>query len=200
VVVRLEDALQGLVRGLSRIQTVVGVVLFGSFARGDYGRNSDLDLLVLLDDEAAAESGEAEQAVLKLVGELESEWALPMHLSPMFATIRHPEQLGQDLLHDIWRDGVVLYGEADALARLQPEGMAPWVLFRFSTTRMRPASRATLSRRLRGAHGRSGLVEPPGMIMGRGAVLVPGGQHRRIRDALDVAGATYDVIPVWRPV
>ncbi|MDI6690261.1 MAG: nucleotidyltransferase domain-containing protein [Candidatus Bathyarchaeota archaeon] len=37
---------------LSKIQGVIGVFLFGSFARGDYNVYSDYDLLVLFEDKA----------------------------------------------------------------------------------------------------------------------------------------------------
>jgi len=53
--------------------------------------------------------------------------------------------------------------------------------------------RASLSRRLHGAGGRPGLVQPPGMIMA-GRHPRPAAAPAR-REALDVAGATYDVIP-----
>src|SRR6266516_3919006 len=42
---RLAAALDDLVEQLRREPLVSGVVLFGSYARGDYGRSSDVDLL-----------------------------------------------------------------------------------------------------------------------------------------------------------
>jgi hypothetical protein len=199
VLLRLEDALRALTTTLTDLDGVVGLMVFGSFARGDYGRRSDVDLLVLLAQGDAAESSEVGQRVLRAVSVQESEWGLPMHLSPLLASAQHPEQLGSDLLHHLWRDGVVLYGEAAALTALQPDAVAPWTAIRFSAARATPGQRVGLSRRLRGTKRRPGIVQPPGILLGRGAVLVPAAQESRVREALDIAGAIYDAIPVWRP-
>jgi hypothetical protein len=43
-------------------------------------------------------------------------------------------------------------------------------------------------------------VAPPAVVLGRGAVLLPAAQTPPVRDLLDRTGATYDVVPVWRPV
>lgn len=177
---------------------VVGLLVFGSSARGEFGRASDVDLLVLLAGGAPAERDDAGRAVLRVVGEIETELRLPMHLAPLLASVRHPEELGADLLHDLWRDGVVLYAEAAALAHLQPRGLTPWTLFRFSAAKAAPHERVRLSRRLHGLSGRPGLVRPPALTLGRGALLVPASLEQAVRDALDEAGAVYDPISVWR--
>jgi len=198
VLLRLEEALHALTSALTRMDGVTGLVLFGSYPRGEHRRRSDVDLLVLLDADHPLESSEIGQRVLRTIGELESKYRLPMHLAPMLASTQSPEQLGPDLLRDLWRDGVVLYGEAATLATLQPDALAPWMLFRFSAARAKPGQRVALSRRLHGTGRRPALVQPPGIILGQGVVLVPAAQEQRVRDALDIAGATYDVIPVWR--
>jgi predicted nucleotidyltransferase len=200
VLLRLEEALRALTTALTRVDGVVGLMLFGSFARGEYGRRSDVDLLVLIDDDEAAESSETGQRILRAVSQHESDWRLPMHLAPLLASARHPEQLGSDLLHDLWRDGVIIYGEAAALAALRPDALAPWMLYRFSVAGAKPGQRVGLSRRLHGTRQRPGIVQPPGIVLARGAVLVPATQQQRVREALEIAGATYDAIPVWRPV
>jgi predicted nucleotidyltransferase len=199
VLLRLEEALRALTGALTRFDGVVGVVVFGSFARAEYGRRSDVDLLLLLAHDDASESSEIGRRLLRTVSEHESAWRLPMHLAPMLASARHPEELGTDLLHDLWGDGVVLYAEAAALAALQPDAMTPWTVFRFSLGKATASQRAGLSRRLRGTRQRPGIVRPPGVVLGRGALLVPPALESRVRDALDIAGATYDAIPVWRP-
>lgn len=199
VLTRLESALRELTDAVIRIDVVAALVLFGSFARGEYGRKSDVDLLVLLDQDDAAESSPVSQQILRLIGELESQWRLPMRLAPMISSARRPDDLGADLMHDLWHDGVVLYGQAHALAALQPDTLVPWTLFRFSASKAAPSERVHLSRRLHGSRERPGLVRPPALVLGRGALLVPADQHRPVLEALEVAGATYDIIPVWRP-
>ena len=173
-----------LVRRLRADDSVVAVVVFGSYARGDFGRKSDLDLLILLRRSASREeASEAQRRVARVVGEVEGEKRLPIHLASLVAEAGDPDALGQDLLHELWTDGVVLYAEAAALAMLRPGGLAPWSVVRFSVKNAAPRDRVRLARRLHGQRGRPGIVRRPGLDLARG-----------------VTGAAYTIIPVWREV
>jgi len=189
-----------LVGRLRAHREVAGVILFGSYARGDFGRSSDVDLLLVV--EGATQPGETNigAEALRLVGEVEAEMRLPMHLAPLIAAAERPSALGPDLLHAIWTEGVILYARAGVVARLQPAGLAPWTLVRFSVARARPTERVRLSRRLHGVGGRPGLLRPPASALGPGALLLPAGQQEAVRAALDDAGASYDLVPIWREV
>lgn len=195
---RLMDGLDALARRLRDIDDVVGVILFGSYARGEFGRKSDVDLLVLADPDDDATIKHARDAIVRATIETEAAFHLPMHLAPLIANVRQPGELGPELLHAIWSDGVVLFAEAPALATLQPEGLAPWTAVRFSTADLPRADAVRLSRRLHGRDGQPGLVHLPAVELARGALLLPARQAQVVRDALDEVGATYDAIPVWR--
>lgn len=140
------------------------------------------------------------QEVEDVVSTVESEARLPVHLAPLVAEAAEPAELGPALLHELWTDGVVLYGEAAALAMLQPGGLAPWSVVRFSLQGTLPKERVRLARRLHGTPGKPGIIRPPGLNLARGAALVPAEQARAVQAALDEAGATYDILPVWREV
>ena len=62
----------------------------------------------------------------------------------------------------------------------------------------RPEERVRLSRRLHGIKGKGGALGPEAVALGRGALPIPASQQAKTREILDEAGATYDVIPVWR--
>lgn len=192
VITRLRQALTVLTDEVAETSGATGLVLFGSYARGEYGRKSDVDLLLLLADP------ELRRRFLDFAGELESEYQLPMHLALLVADPRRPEELGADLLHAIWSDGVVLYADAAALALLQPRDLVPWELIRFTGKRLSAAKRVDLSRRLYGRGERRGLVVPPGLALAPGVVLLPPTQAQKVKDALDEIGASYDVFRIWR--
>ncbi|MGH2352793.1 MAG: nucleotidyltransferase family protein [Chloroflexota bacterium] len=185
-------------RRLRERADVVAVVLFGSYARGQFGRSSDVDLLVLVEGDVQAQYARRDTTIPRIVGEVEAQARLPMQLSPLVASVDRPDELGADLLHAVWTDGIVLYARANALARLQAPGLAPWVVVRFSVARAKPHERVRLSRRLHGTRDRPGIVRLPGITLAPGALLVPADQQQAVRDALDDVGATYDLIPVWR--
>jgi len=198
VIERLIVALDHLVKRLGTYDEVAGTILFGSYARGEFGRKSDVDLLILFEGEESPELTEIGRVALRICGDLEVAERLPMHLAPLLASVDRASDLGLPLLHAIWTDGIILCGRASALARIQPAGLAPWTLIKFSTANLPESGRVRLSRRLHGLGARPGLIRPPAMTLGRGTLLVPGSQQQAIRDVLDAVGASYDVLPVWR--
>lgn len=198
MVLRLENALRQIEEQLRTRDEIAGVVIFGSYARGEFGKTSDVDLLILFEGYERPETTAAGSAALRLVGEIEAAERLPMHIAPLLASVDRPQDLGPDLLHSIWAEGVILYAKAGALARLQPKGLAPYTLVRFSLKGAHPKEKVRLSRRLHGMKGKGGILGPQAMTLGRGVLLIPAAQETAVREALDEAGATYDMIPVWR--
>lgn len=200
VVDRIEVALETITRRLRASDDVIGIVVFGSYARGDFGRKSDLDLLVILRPTLNGDQDGVRRHAINIVSEVESETRLPVHIAPFVTSAGDPDGLGAEFLHELWTDGVVLYGEASTLAMLQPSGLAPWSVVRFSLDGTLPKERVRLARRLHGTRGKPGIIRLPGLNLSRGAALVPAEQTRAVRDALDDAGAVYDIVPVWREV
>lgn len=194
---RLRSALDAVTVALRGEPEVLAIVIFGSYGRGDFSRKSDVDLLVLFPARGLPERSPTAARARKVIGEAEAQHRLPMHLAPLLAGAEDRATLTTELMHDIWRDGVVLYAKASALALLRPEGLIPWAIFRFSV-RGTATDRVRLSRKLHGVTKGTGIVRPPGLTLARGAVLVPVAQEEAVRAALDEVGATYDHIPVWR--
>ncbi|HZQ98797.1 MAG TPA: hypothetical protein VFC93_08270 [Chloroflexota bacterium] len=60
--------------------------------------------------------------------------------------------------HEIWTDGVVLFGEMSALATMRPDGLSLWHVVRFTLKNASPAERNRLSRRLHGMGARPGVL------------------------------------------
>jgi predicted nucleotidyltransferase len=198
---RLATALDDLVQQLRREPAVACVVLFGSYARGDYGRSSDVDLLILIGEHGDPTLSLVGRDISQAISRLEVTHRLPMHLAPLMASAAHPaQQLGADLLHALWRDGIVLYAQAGALGRLLPsDGLSAWSLVRFHVASASAAERVQLSRRLHGRHpGQPGLVRPPSLVLGPGVLLLAAEQTAAVTHALDAVGAMYDLLPVWR--
>jgi len=140
----------------------------------------------------------AAMRVVQAALDAEADVRLPMHLAPLVADIGNRESPSPALLHELWTDGVVLWGEAAALAVLQPAGLAPWNVVRFALHQAPGRDRVRLARRLHGRPDRPGIIRLPGLNLARGAAFVPADQGRAVRTALDAAGAAYDIIPVWR--
>lgn len=199
-IVRLRQALDAITAAVRTEPDVLALVMFGSYARAHHGRRSDLDLLVLFPGRALPDRSPVAARIRRLIGEAEAAHRLPIHLAPLLAAIEDRATLTNELMYEIWRDGIVLHARSSALALLRPEGLAPWAIFRYSA-RGSASDRVRLSRKLHGLNrSRGGVIRPPGLTLARGAVLVPVAHEQEVRAALDEVGATYDHIPVWREV
>ncbi|HEV8638666.1 MAG TPA: nucleotidyltransferase domain-containing protein [Chloroflexota bacterium] len=195
VLSRLDDALDALAATSRATDGVAALILFGSFARGDFGRRSDADLLALVVGGADAT---AAAVLTRAVADAETRFRLPMHLTLVVQDAAAPGALDPGLLHNVWTDGVVLHAQAAVLAQMRPAGLVPWTLVRYAITRLPPADRTRLMRRLHGRGGRPGLVQPPAVVLGPGVVLVPPEHRRAVLGALEEAGAVVDAVRVWR--
>lgn len=207
VVSRIKSALLELTVRVASLDGVVALVVYGSYARGEAGKQSDLDLFVLF--EKAWQLRDQEGTVLALVSQIETEARLPLHLAPLLASLDRLDEVGHDLLHAIACEGVVLYGLVAALERFIPQHPVPAVVITFSLKETTAAVRMRLNRRLHGytawrqRDGRreqvrySGLITPPAQSLGKGVLLVPGEQRAAVIDALEEAGAIYSQTYVW---
>lgn len=142
------------------------------------------------------------------MSQAEAEAHLPVHITPLLASLDHLEELGSELVHAIACDGVVLYGQLGALARFVPDQQAPAAIIVFTLKDAVPAVRMRLNRRLHGytawrnVSGQRkrvkypGLITPPARSLGKGVLLVPGEQRAAVVAALAEAGAVYSEVPI----
>jgi predicted nucleotidyltransferase len=89
----VEELLRRLLEGARAVlgSQFVGAYLFGSLACGGFDRDSDVDLLVVTEDEVSDELLDALQAVHESVAESDSRWATQLEVSyvPRRALRRH---------------------------------------------------------------------------------------------------------------
>src|SRR5579863_7474223 len=108
---RIEAALDALTCRLRGDDGIRALIVFGSYARGDFSRKSDLDLLVLLGPGLTTEArDQVERRITSMAVAIETEARLPVHLAPLIADVGNPSELGASLLHELWTDGVILFG------------------------------------------------------------------------------------------
>lgn len=151
------------VRDLSGLQAVV---LFGSFARGDVDRRSDIDLLLVLDREVPAS---VRSRIAAIIGELKPH----REISP---TLTNLKDVDASFLRNVFREGKVLYGKL----LLSPEHLAlePRVLIAYDLTGVRAADKVQISRLVHGfrsrkiVEGKARIYEYPGLKGRQGAILI----------------------------
>ncbi|MFQ6056008.1 MAG: nucleotidyltransferase domain-containing protein, partial [Methanosarcinales archaeon] len=156
---------------LSKLKGLIAIILFGSVARGDADKRSDVDLMLLFEDTKKIE--ETREETLDLLAEYRN---LRLSLTSMSIT-----QLQEDnfFAFEIFRDGKILYKcpRADILPA-SILGGTPSIIYTFSLKGMEHPKKILFNRALygrkKGKYVYRGLLESiKGKLLGPGAVLVP---------------------------
>jgi len=171
--------LSRLVDAITKVDGVLGIVLFGSAARGDQDEHSDYDLLVLFRDEKSLWS--QWDTLYEHVGELR----FLIHVIPK--TIQEfRETTEPTFLESVLKDGKILYAKYPLEAPVQILGLKPVTLITFSMTNLSQSEKMALTYRLYGKKGKaSGILSVyEGQKVGPGCILVPAEHAARILEVL----------------
>lgn len=160
---RLIDRFVSKVRGLPDLQAIV---LFGSLARGDVDRRSDIDLLLVLD---RGDPASVRPQIAAVISELRPH----REISP---TLTNLKDMDASFLRNVFREGRVLYGKL----LLSPEHMAlePRVLIAYDLTGKKSADKVHVSRLVHGfrsrktLEGKARVYEYPGLKGRQGSILI----------------------------
>ncbi len=169
-----EQFLTELKKELPKIKEVLAVILFGSFARGDYSfRHSDIDLMIFLDKEQKDSS--LEQKIQQKIITLSVGKGISPHTVFQYKKV---EEEDKSLLITIGREGKVVFARSTIVISHNLMGLIPYVLIRFDTTGCPPTTKNKLQRFLYGytINGKKykGIVDEEKVLAaGRSALLVP---------------------------
>jgi predicted nucleotidyltransferase len=83
-------------------------VLFGSVARGEAGEESDIDVLVVVDELTAAEKGEVLETSYRTAVDSDGEWEPVIALVMSSRDARELRERERLIMHEIAEDGIVL--------------------------------------------------------------------------------------------
>ena len=171
--------LSRLVDAITKVDGVLGIILFGSAARGDKDEYSDYDLLVLFRDENSLWS--QWNTLYEQVGELK----LLVHVIPK--TIQEfREATEPTFLESVLKDGKILYVKYPLEAPVHILGLKPVALVAFSMKNLSQSEKMALTYRLYGKKGKtSGILSVyEGQKVGPGCILVPAEHAARILEVL----------------
>lgn len=177
-----------LTRELAGIDGVNAILLYGSFARGDYGAKSDVDLLVI------AERKISREKLMKVIRTHERKLGRAVTLD-----VITPEEFSgaPQLIYNVLAEGRVLYKSPRVdlpMPAALLETWRPMVCYSLSH------ASAKLSRVLRGYESRKGkyrymykgAVETHGgKILARGVFLAPTTEEKFFDELLKAHGAKY---------
>jgi hypothetical protein len=166
---QLELSLSEIVKALKTVDGVIGIILFGSVARGEADEGSDIDLLVLFEDEDKMRK---------------NEWEVTRRIPPnIFAqsicvcpsTLK---QMNPVFIRSVFEEGIILYMRYPWVLESRLANAVEFLLVTYSleglSQREKQRVDYKLFGRVLGKHSYPGLVEKcGGKRLGRGCFLVP---------------------------
>jgi predicted nucleotidyltransferase len=178
-----------------KLEGVLSLVLFGSVARGEATRESDIDIAVIY--------SEKDDEVVRKLESLAGGRIQLTHLSL--------EELKEEptIAGALSGEGILLYG---APVSISAEGLElrPMMIISYDTSGMSRNARSRLQRALYGGvstyvkDGEKVKKEYPGVVkevgaekLGKGVLLVDRRRYPKIAGTLKAYGAKYREIPVW---
>jgi len=195
----IDEVLKEFVRQVSAFPGLLSVILYGSVARGDYDARSDVDLLLIFEDEISRESAERKvsEAVVRLGHRLE----------PQCYSLEGLKGADKSFLREVFRDSVQLYGTIKIPSALTLLGLQPTRLVKISVDELSSLEKVKFSQALYGRTSRVGkkrytyhglLHGLGGRQLGRGAIEVPENAWAELKSFLDGWKVKYKSEKIWR--
>jgi predicted nucleotidyltransferase len=161
---------------LSKFEGVVGILLFGSFARGDYDEYSDYDLLVLFEDKP--QMWQCWDDLFRAVG----SFKVNLHVIP--ETFEEFKNANPVFLEELIKHGKVLFARFPLEVFIKPLKLKPFHLISYEMTGLSYKDKMRASYFLYGKKGRGTLARSGGTKLGEGCILVPSSMAEEILNEL----------------
>jgi len=180
----LKRDLKRIVDSLKSLPGVKALVLYGSFARGDFGATSDVDVLIVID------SPKTRSAVLEALARLDVD----RRIQP---TVRSEKELASTdtgLVANIFEEGKIIYlREPVDVPVTAILSLKPYCIITFELKGLRQNVKAKFNRvmyeRSSGKYKYGGLLgELGGRRLGRGCMMVLSIHSNHLKKALVIAG------------
>ncbi len=178
--------------------SLAGVVLFGSLARGDYDKGSDIDLLLVYDEENPKRH-------MDLVAKMISDFKPHREIRPVFSNLKDVDAA---LIKEVMKEGIVLFGKIV----LGPEGVAlrSYKIITYDLSKVSSTIRARVARRIYGYESEKkigenikkyryeGLKERKDCyVLGRGVVALPLKDAEGFKEFLERSGVAFREYDAW---
>ena len=170
-----------LAQKLGEIETLKEAILFGSAAREEMHKKSDIDILLIFDTEHDPELGEEGNLVHQIAGEIEKNYDMKNPFS--FVFMNKNENIDSEFLWEVAKDGIVLYANPELILG-QKQILKPAAFISYTFVDIPPKDKMFIKRKLYGYQVKSvhkgkrylsegkGIVQEHGKKMGRATFLI----------------------------
>ncbi len=185
-----------------KANTIKQIILFGSVARGDFDKESDVDIFI---------DTNKEKDVEKIVKSMANEfYAHSKHTWTLRGIENQLNVIVGDLENDKWSslrreivsNGIAVYGQYKEL----PNGMKHYVLITYNVAGLKPKDKSKFIRELSGYRLLKGkkeykirglLQKSDGSKISKSVLLVPKEQHKEIYDFIKKSRIKFEIREIW---
>ena len=192
----MKKILRKIAKGLSKIEDVKAVILYGSLARGEFTSRSDIDLFILTTD------GKIHKEVQNEVIELESE--IGRNIQPTIRTIAELQKTDTGLLQNIFQEGKILYlREPSDIPSAILLKQKPYLIYSFQISSLPQKDKVRFNRQLyeqtrKGYKYKGLLQEIGGQKLSSGCIMIPHMQKEKIEKFFKKLKVKFEQLKVWK--
>jgi predicted nucleotidyltransferase len=192
----MKRILKKITKELSKIVDVKVVILYGSFARGEYTSRSDIDLLII------TTKRKTQRDVQNKIIDLESK--IERNIQPTVRTISELQKTDSGLLQNIFKEGKILYlkepAEMPSALLLQQK---PYLIYSFKISNLSQKDKVRFNRtfyeQAKKGYKYNGLLnELAGKKISPGCVIVPISQKEKIEKFFKKFNVSFEQLKVWK--
>lgn len=192
----MKRILHKIAKTLSAIEDVKAIVLYGSFARGEYTSRSDVDLFILTTEKKTHRK--IQDAVIGL------EQETGRNIQPTLRTIEELQRTDTGLLQNIFQEGKVLYlresADIPSAILLQQK---PHLIYSFQISNLSQKEKVRFNRQFyeqtKATYKYKGVLrEIGGQKLSAGCVLIPHSQKKKIERFFKKFRVRFNQLKVWK--
>jgi len=183
-----------IVARLSTVKDLKAIILYGSFARGDYGPRSDIDLMLITTKKETIE--ELQDAIISL--------ELGRSIQPVIRTEKELAETDTGLLQNLFLEGKILFLreplDIDISALLQ---LKPFLVYTFDLGNLDQKAKAKFNRafypRVRKNYNYPGvLTELKGKKLASGCIMVPFSKKKPVEKFFKSQKVKFNSLRIWK--
>jgi predicted nucleotidyltransferase len=185
-----------IVRGLSVVEDVRAIILYGSFARKEATSRSDIDLFILTTEKKTRKI--IEDKVIRI------EREIGRSIQPTIRTLKDLEKTDSGLLQNVFQEGRVLYlKEPTDIPSSMLLEQKPQLIYSFQLSNLNQNDKARFNNefygRKKGKYSYKGLLNAiGGQKLSAGCVFVPHSEKQKAGKFFNKFKVKYEQLKVWK--
>lgn len=199
--------LQEFVARAEEVPNLVCAILYGSVAKGNADRRSDIDMFLVFSTPHDPEKGKEFEVAHKIASEIQEELGVTNRFQFVFSNLK----LGVDegFLENLCKEGVIIWGRPIIVdvnkLQLSPKTIVSYDISGLSNYEKLRIHRALYGYEVERVHkgkryvsrSRGLLAEVGGKRIGRAVILIPRESTRYLKRVFDESKVKYRALEVW---